>query len=88
MITISALEFAMNLERYLDEALKQGVQITFGERILLLEEIEEPLTENGLTEREEEALKARWNKVRQDQKEGRLHRTDSSLEIEAFLDHL
>jgi len=56
MTTITAEAFAMNVERYLKQAIKHGLRVITPEGHMLLVEASEPLTANGMTEAEELAL--------------------------------
>lgn len=89
MTTITAEELGERLTDKIIEAIKKGdLFITAGGRTLRVVEVEEPLTENGLTEREEEELKERWTKARKDQEAGGLTRTNTPQEITALLKSL
>lgn len=88
MTTITAEAFAMNLERYLKEALKRGIQITTGGRTLRVEKVDEPLTENGMTEREEQELLKAIQEGEADYEAGRYTTIRSTEELHSFLDSL
>lgn len=89
MTTITAEELGERLTDKIIEAIKKGdLFITAGGRTLRVVEVEEPLTENGLTEREEEELKERWTKAQKDQEAGGLTRTNTPQEITALLESL
>lgn len=89
MTTITAEELGKSLTDKITEALKKGALfITAGGRTLRVEEVDEPLTENGLTELEERALLKAIKEGEADYEAGRYTTVRNREELQSFLDSL
>ena len=88
MTTITAEAFAMNVERYLKQAIKHGLWVITPEGHILLVEASEPLTANGMTEAEELALLKAVQEGEEDVKAGRVHAKRSTESVHEFMDRL
>ena len=88
MTTITAEAFAMNVERYLKQAIKYGLRVITPEGHILLVEASEPLTANGMTEAEELALLKAVQEGEEDVKAGRVNAKRSTESVHEFMDRL
>ena len=88
MTTITAEAFVKNVERYLKEALQQGLRIVTSEGKTLHIGQAEALTENGLTPYEEEMLQRSIEAGEEDLRAGHYTSVRTPEELQAFLDAL
>ena len=88
MTTITAEAFAMNVERYLKQAIKHGLRVITPEGHILLVEASEPLTANGMTEAEELALLKAVQEGEEDVNAGRVHTKRSTESVHEFMDRI
>ena len=88
MTTITAEAFAMNIERYLKQAIKHGLQVVTADGHTLRVALSEPRTENGMTEQEEQQLLDSIQQAEADLQAGRYTSLRTKEELTTFLDSL
>ena len=88
MTTITAEAFAMNIERYLKQAIKHGLQVVTADGHTLRVALSAPLTANGMTEQQEQLLLDSIQEAEADLQAGRYTTLRTQEELTTFLDSL
>ncbi len=78
----------MNIERYLKQAIKHGLQVVTADGHTLRVALSEPRTENGMTEQEEQQLLDSIQQAEADLQAGRYTSLRTKEELTTFLDSL
>lgn len=78
----------MNIERYLKQAIKHGLQVVTADGYTLRVALSEPLTANGMTEQQEQLLLDSIQEAEADLQAGRYTTLRTQEELTTFLDSL
>ena len=78
----------MNIERYLKQAIKHGLQVVTADGHTLRVALSEPRTENGMTEQQEQQLLDSIQEAEADLQAGRYTTLRTQEELTTFLDSL